>query len=62
MMQAAESRKAMNLAFTLRANFCRPTCWRVLCESEMRGVLVIVEKVGSHESFEMPLIQNDHVV
>src|SRR5882724_8763035 len=42
MVQPAESRKGLNLAFTL-ANFCRPTCWRVLRESQMSPVLVIVE-------------------
>ena len=41
MVQATESRKGLNLPFTRRANFCRPTCWRVLRESEMRPVLVI---------------------
>ena len=62
MMQATESRKGLNLPFKRRANFCRPTCWRVLRESEMRPVLVIIEQVGRHQLFEMPLIQDDHVV
>src|SRR5271169_6633409 len=62
MVQATESRKGLNLPFTRRANFCRPTCWRVLCESEMRPVLVIVEQVGRHQPFEMPLIHDDHVI
>ena len=43
MVQPAESRKGLNLAFTRRANFCRPTSWRVLRESKMSSVLVIVE-------------------
>ncbi len=62
MVQPAESRKGLNLPFTRRANFCRPTCWRVLRESKMRPVLMIVEQVGRHQPFEMPLIQDDHVV
>ena len=62
MLQATESRKGLNLPFTRRAHFCRPTCWRVLSESEMRPVLVIIEQVGRHQPFEMPLIQDDHVV
>src|SRR5207344_1747212 len=57
MVQATESRKGLNLPFTRRANFCRPTYWRVLGESEMRPVLVIIEQVGRHQPFEMPLIQ-----
>src|SRR5664279_4591274 len=47
MVQPAESRKGLNLAFTLRANFCRPTCWRVLRESKMSPVFVIVEQIQS---------------
>ena len=59
MAQATESRKGLNLPLTRRANFCRPTCWRVLGESEMRPVLVIIEQVRRHQPFEMPLIQDD---
>src|SRR5437588_7835857 len=62
MVQPAESRKGLNLAFSLRANCCRPTCWRVLGEPEMSPVLMVVEQVERHQSFEMPLIQDDHVV
>src|SRR6266403_3573652 len=62
MVQPAESRQGLNLAFTLRANFCRPTCWRVLSESEVSPVLMIVEQVRRHQTFEMPLVQDDHVV
>src|ERR1700745_1982739 len=62
MVQPAESRKRVNLAFSLKANCCRPTCWRVLRESKMRPVLVIVEQIRRHQPFEMPLIQDDHVV
>jgi hypothetical protein len=62
MVQPAESRKGLNLAFTRRANFCRPTCWRVLRESKMSPVLMVVEHVGRHQPFEMPLIQDDNVV
>ena len=63
MVQATESQKGLNLPFTRRAHFCRPTCWRVLRESEMRPVLVIIKQVGSkHQPIEMPLIQDDHVV
>jgi len=61
-VQPAESRKGLNLAFTLRANFCRPTCWRVLRESKVSPVLVIVEQVGRHQPCQMPLIYDNHVV
>jgi len=52
----------LNLSFTRRADFCRPTCWRVLREPKMRPVLVIVVQVSRHQPFEMPLIQDNHVV
>jgi len=62
MVQPAESRKGLNLAFTRRTNFCCTTCWRVLRQSRMRPVLMVIEQVGRHQSFEMPLIQDDQVV
>src|SRR6516164_2123740 len=62
MVQPAESRKGLNLASTRRATFCCTTSWRVLRESKMRPVLMVIEQVGRHQSFEMPLIDDDHVV
>src|SRR4029077_16478972 len=62
MVQPAESREGFNLALSLRANCRRPTCWCVLRESKKRSVFVVVEKVGRHQAFKMPLIQDDHVV
>src|SRR5215469_3810685 len=62
MVQPAESRKGLNLAFTCRANFCCTTSWRVLRQSKMSPVLMVIEQVGKHQSFEMPLIEDDHVV
>ena len=53
MVQAAESRKGLNLAFSLRANFCRPTCWRVLREPKMSPVLMIVEQVRKHQGIAL---------
>src|SRR5215469_3167966 len=62
MVQPAESRKGLNLAFTGRANFCCTTSWRVLRQSQMRPVLMVIAQVGRHQSFEMPLIEDDHMV
>jgi len=56
MVQPAESRKGLNLAFTRRANFCCTTRWRVLPQSKMSPILMVVEHVGRQQSFEMPLI------
>src|SRR6266481_8081227 len=62
MVQPAESRKRLNLAFTRRANFCSTTCWRVLHQSKMCPVLMVVKQVRRHQPFEMALIQDDHVI
>jgi hypothetical protein len=61
MVQPAESRKGLNLAFTRTANFCRTTSWRVLRQSKMSPVLMVVVQVARHQSFEVRLIQDDHV-
>ena len=45
MVQPAESRKGLNLAFTFSENFCSTTCERVLREPKMSAVMVIVEEV-----------------
>src|SRR5215831_15339411 len=42
MVQPAESRKGLNLAFTGRANFCCTTSWRVLRQSKMSPVLMVI--------------------
>ena len=62
MMQSTDAWKGLNLAFSLRANFCRPTCWRVFREAEMCPVLMVIEQVSRHQPFEMPLIEDDRVV
>src|ERR1700682_4107765 len=62
MMQSAEPRQGLNLAFSPRADCCWPTCCPVLRESGMSPILVVVEHVLRHQPFEMPLIQDDHVV
>ena len=59
MMQSTDSWKGLNLAFSLRANFCRPTCWRVFREAEMCPVLMVIEQVRRHQPFEMPLMQEE---
>src|SRR4029077_7583714 len=38
------------------------TSWRVLSQSKMCPVLMVVKQVRRHQPFEMPLIQDDHVV
>jgi hypothetical protein len=43
MVQAAESRQGVNLASSPRSDRRRPARWRVLLESKMSPVLVVVE-------------------
>ena len=53
MVQPAESRRGMNLGFSLSANCCRPTCWRVLREPEMRPVLMVMSNPLWQDSAQM---------
>ena len=62
MVQAAESRQGLNLAPFPRVNCCWPTCWRVLRETQVRSILVVVTDVFRHESLQMPFVQDDYVV
>jgi hypothetical protein len=61
MVQSTESRKGVNLASRRRTYRCWPTCSRILRESEVRPIFMIVANVLGHQPFEVPLIQNDHV-
>src|ERR1700738_1074178 len=40
-VQAAESRQGLNLAFSPRANCCWPTCGGVLRETQVRSIIVV---------------------
>ena len=55
-VQAAESRQGLNLAFSPRANCCWPTRWGVLRETQVRSIIVVIEHVLGHQPFEMPFI------
>src|ERR1019366_599375 len=60
-MQAAESRERDNLmARRLRAR--SSTSGRVLSQSEMSSVLVVITHVVFQQPSEVPLVENDHVV
>ena len=62
MVQPTEPWQGLNLAFSPGADRYWPTCWRVLLEPQVRSILVVVGHVLRHQPFEMPLIQDDHVV
>jgi hypothetical protein len=58
MVQAAESWQGLNLPSSSRRDGDGPADGRVLCQSEMNPVLVVVEHVLRDQPFEMPLIQD----
>lgn len=62
MVQTAESRQGVNLASHRSAYRGWPTCWRILRESEVRPILMVVANVLGHQPLEVLLIQDDHVV
>src|ERR1039458_2425718 len=62
MMLSAESRKGVNLASHQRTHRCWPTRRRVLRESEVRPIFMVIANILSHQPLEVLLIQDDHVV
>jgi hypothetical protein len=62
MVQSAESRKGVNLASHQRTHRCWPTRRRVLRESEVRPIFMVIAHILSHQPLEVLLIQDDHVV
>jgi len=62
-VQSAESRKGSNLAPGDRMQLLRrPTHRRVFRQPQMRAVMVIVADILSHEPFQMPCVQNNHMI
>jgi hypothetical protein len=61
-VQSTESRKRSNVACRGRASLRRSTHRRVFRKPQMRSVLVVAADVLSHEAFQMPLVQNDHMI
>jgi len=60
MMQAAESPGR-----TYRASHCgtargRPARWRILRQSQMCSICMVIADVLAHESIQMPFVQYDH--
>ena len=47
---------------SLVLNFCCTTSWRVLRQSKMCPVLMVVKQVRRHQPFEMALIEDDRMV
>ena len=62
MMQSAQPRHCYDSATRLRVTRCRATGRRSLRQRKMRAVLVIITDVLVHEAFQMPFVENDHMV
>src|ERR1035438_9274547 len=62
MVQSAESGEGANLASHRRTYRGWPTCGRILRESEVRSIVMVVANILRHQPFEVLLIQDDHVV
>ena len=62
MMLSAESRKGVNLASHQRTHRCWPTRRRVLRESEVGPIFMVVAHILGQQPLEVLLIQDDHVV
>src|SRR5262249_21250454 len=61
-VQAAESRNRSNLASGCRAQRDRPTHRGVFRKPQMRPVMVVIADVLSHKPFQMPFVQNNHMI
>ena len=61
MVQPTEPWQGLNLAFSSRADRYWPTCRRILLETQVRSILMVVAHVFCHESLQMPFVEDDHV-
>src|ERR1035438_356570 len=62
MVQAAEPWHRLNLAAYIGILLCLSTAGRSFRQREMCPVVVVVTDVFSHQSFQMPFIDDNHMV
>jgi hypothetical protein len=62
MMQTTESRRRCNSTIRIGDTLCTTAGWRSLRQCKMCTVVVVVVDVIIHESFQMPSIEDKHVV
>ena len=62
MMETAEPWHRQDLMAAALILPCGTTRRRFLCQREMRPVLVIIADVLVHQTFQMPLVQGNHMV
>ena len=61
-MQTANSILCPGGANYIRPRFARPSARRLLIQSEMSSVVVIVANIFEAEPYQMSLVQRDHVI
>ena len=61
-MQTAQSWHGNNFALRFWIRFHLASCRRLLCQSEMSPIFMVVIDVLVQEALQMALIQHDHVV
>ena len=62
MMQSPESRIGVDRTISSIFDRCGPTDWRVLRESEVCPIFMVVADIFGHQPLEMLLVQDDYVV
>src|SRR5258708_38996208 len=61
-MKSPESGKREICVSRRREYRCWPTGGRILRKSEMGPILVVVAHILSHQPFQVPFVQDDHVI
>ena len=61
-MQTADSLLCPGRANYIRPRFARPSPRRLLIQSEMSSVVVIIANIFEAEPYQMSLVQRDHVI
>jgi hypothetical protein len=62
MVQSAESREGVDCALSPTSDRCWPTRWRILRQSEVGPIFMVIAHILGQEPLEVLLIQDDHVV
>ena len=62
MVQSTESREGVDRAISPISDRYWPTGWRILRESEVRPIFMVIANLFGHQPLEVLLIPHDHVV
>ena len=62
MMQAAESRKRSHAASLCGTTPSQPTRGRILFESQVRAIFMVIGQIFRKQPFQMSLVEHDHVI